>query len=394
MSSNAPAADGPYDLVLQGGHVIDPANEIDQVCDVAIAEGKIARVAPGISTNRANRVIDASGRYVVPGLVDIHVHYFATCPRLGVSPDDHAFPGAVTTAVDTGTAGWRNFERFRREVIDRVRCRVLAYLNIVSTGMEEPANEQDPAQLSPEPTAAMARKHADVIVGIKTAHYQQPGWTAVDRTLAAGELAGLHAMFDFAPRPERSYEDLLLKKLRPGDIHTHIYARHIPSLDPNGKVYDYIWEARKRGVVLDLGHGAGSFWYRLAVPCIEQGYLPDSVSTDQHAGNVNGPVFTMLHTVSKLLNLGVSLNELIRRSTVAPAREIGRPELGTLSVGAEADVAVLQLRTGRFGYWDCGKGKMIGDRKLECVLTIRAGKIVYDPEGLALDDWRTLGPDY
>ena len=394
MSSNAPATDGSDELVLRGGHVIDPANDVDGTCDVAISGGKIARVASSIATSRATRVIDVGGSYVVPGLVDIHVHYFATCPRLGVSPDDHAFPGAVTTAVDTGTAGWRNFERFRTEVIDRVKCRVLAYVNIVSTGMEVPANEQDPAQMDPAPTAEMARKHADVVVGIKTAHFMQHGWTAVDRTLEAGELAGMPAMFDFAPKPERSYEDLLLKKMRPGDIHTHIYARHIPSLDENGRVYDYIWEARRRGVILDLGHGAGSFWYRLAVPCLEQGYQPDSISTDQHTGNVNGPVFTMLHTVSKMLNLGMSLKDLIHRSTVTPAREIGRPELGTLSEGAEADVAVLQLRMGTFGYWDCGKGKLLGDRKLECLLTLRAGKIVYDPQGLALDDWRTLGPTY
>ncbi len=394
MSTNQPAGADAYDLVLQGGHVIDPANGVDRVCDVAIAKGKIARVAPGLSTSGAARVVDVAGHHVVPGLVDIHVHYFATCPRLGVSPDDHAFPGAVTTAVDTGTAGWQNFERFRREVIDRVRCRVFAYVNIVSTGMEVPENEQNPDEMDPRPTAEMARKHSDVVVGIKTAHFMQYGWTAVDRALEAGELAGMPAMFDFAPKPERSYEDLLLKKMRPGDIHTHIYARHIPSLDDTGKVHDYIWEARRRGVILDLGHGAGSFWYRLAVPCLEQGYLPDSISTDQHTGNVNGPVFNMLHTVSKMLNLGMSLNDLIYRSTVAPAREIGHPELGTLGEGAEADVAVIALREGRFGYWDCGRGKMIGDRKLECLMTIRAGKVVYDLEGRALDDWRTLGPSY
>ncbi|MGH2458707.1 MAG: amidohydrolase/deacetylase family metallohydrolase, partial [Chloroflexota bacterium] len=257
MSTNQPAATDAYDLVLTGGHVIDPANGVDRACDVAIANGKIARVAPGLSTARAARVVDVTGQYVVPGLIDLHVHYFATCPRLGISPDDHAFPGAVTTACDTGTAGWQNLERFRREVIDKVKCRVFAYVNIVSTGMEVPENEQNPDEMDPRPTAELARKHADVVVGIKTAHYMQPGWAAVDRAIEAAELAGMPVMFDFAPRPERSYEDLLLKKARPGDIHTHIYARHIPSIDENGKVYDYIWEARRRGVVLDLGHGAG-----------------------------------------------------------------------------------------------------------------------------------------
>jgi dihydroorotase len=201
-------------------------------------------------------------------------------------------------------------------------------------------------------------------------------------------------MFDFAPRPERSYEALLLEKARPGDFHTHPYARHIPSLDDRGRVHEYIWAARRRGVLFDLGHGSGSFWYRLAVPCIEQGHVAETISTDQHQGSVLGPVFDQIHTMSKLLCLGLSLQDVVRRSTSEPARLIGRPDLGTLAEGSEADVALLRLERGQFAYWDCGRGRQVGDRRLECRLTVRAGQVVYDREGLTMEDWHDKGPSY
>jgi dihydroorotase len=391
-------SDKPYTLLLRNGHVIDPANGRDGTHDVALAGDRVARIAPAgtLSDGDAEKCLDASGLYVTPGLLDIHVHYFDGCGRLGIHPDFNAFPSGVTTALDVGTAGWRNFEEFRRRIIDspRIKCRVLALVNIVATGMELPQAEQDADEMQPEPTAEMAKKHADVVVGIKTAHYMQPGWAAVDRTVAAAERAGMLAMFDFAPRPERSYEDLLLKKARPGDFHTHPYARHIPSLDERGRVHGFIWEARQRGVKFDLGHGGGSFWYRLAAPNIEQGNVADTISTDQHQGSVNGPVFDQATTMSKLLCLGLALPDVIRRSTSLPAELIGRPELGRLDEGGEADLALLRLSRGQFGYWDCGRGRMVGDRRLECQLTVRAGQVVYDREGLTMPDWRTLGPSY
>jgi len=391
-------SDKPYTLLLKNGHVIDPANGRDGPADVAIAGDRIARVAPAdaIAPEDAEKSVDAAGCYVTPGLLDIHVHYFDGCGRLGVHPDFNAFPSGVTTALDVGTAGWRNFEQFRLHIIDnpRIKCRVLALVNIVSTGMEFPQVEQDPDEMQPEPTAAMAKKHADVVIGIKTAHYMKPGWTAVDNTVAAAEIAGMLAMFDFAPKPERSYEDLLLKKARAGDFHTHPYARHIPSLDEQGRVNAYVWEARRRGVKFDLGHGGGSFWYRLAVPNVEQGNVADTISTDQHQGSVNGPVFDQITTLSKMLCLGLPLPDVIRRSTSAPAELIGRPSLGRLDEGGEADVALLRLERGRFGYWDCGRGGMVGDQRLACLLTVRAGQVVYDREGMSMPDWRTLGPSY
>lgn len=394
--SNSQPTEKPsaYDFILKGGHMIDPRNGVDNLRDVAILDGKIVRVASDIPVSDAARVIDVAGLYVTPGLIDIHVHYFTAVGPYGISPDDHAFPSGVTTAVDAGTAGWANFEEFKTKVIDHARCRVLATVNVVSTGMAVPETEQVLAEMDAERTAEVALKYPELVVGIKTAHYMQPGWGAVDCAIRAGELSRLPAMFDFAPRPERSYRDLLLEKLRPGDMHTHIYARHIPSLDAQRKVCDYIWEARKRGVIFDLGHGSGSFWFRIAAPSLEQGYYPDSISTDQHAHSVHGPAYSMAMVCSKLLNLGMPLSEVIYRSTVTPAQEISRPELGTLGEGAEADVAVFSLDEGEFGYWDCGRAKLIGRSRLTCQLTIRAGQIVHDVNGRSMPEWQTLGSDY
>jgi dihydroorotase len=202
-------------------------------------------------------------------------------------------------------------------------------------------------------------------------------------------------MVDFWPRPpQRPYPTLILEKLRPGDIHTHVFARQFPIVDENRLVYDHLWKARERGVIFDLGHGAGSFWFRNAYPALQDGFPPDSISTDLHMGNINGPVVSMIQTMSKCLCMGMPLSEVIHRSTVTPAYEVGHPELGTLSVGAEADVTVLRRLEGHFGYADCGRAKMLGDAKLENALTIRAGKIVYDPSGMSMPEWENAPAPY
>src|SRR5215207_11007778 len=196
-------------------------------------------------------------------------------------------------------------------------------------------------------------------------------------------------MVDFYPwLPERPYPDLILSKLRPGDIHTHVFAQQFPVIGDQGTIFDHLFRARERGVIFDLGHGAASFWFRNAVSAIDQGFVPDSISTDLHTGNLNGPVIDMATTMSKVLTMGVPLTEVIARSTVAPARKIGHPELGTLSPGAGADVAVLALDEGEFGFVDCGQTRFESNQRLRCVLTLRAGEIVYNPLGLGLPSWR------
>jgi len=407
MASGELGSESPYDLILKGGYVIDPANNIDEKMDVAIKERKIKRVALNIPSNEAAKILDVSGYYVTPGLLDIHTHVYRFRSSDGyiesMVPDAHLLSSGVTTTVDAGTAGWRHFIDFKERNIDKSQTRILAYINIASGGMVLQSTEQNPKEMHPKTVAAIAEAYPDIIVGIKAAHYwvsqpwdsEHPPWVSIDSALEAGELCGKPIMVDFWPRPpERSYRDLILKKLRPGDIHTHVFGRPFPLVDKDSKVYDYMFEAREKGIIFDLGHGAGSFWLRNAVPAIKGGFHPDSISTDLHMGNINGPVVNMVNVMSKCLSIGIPLQEIIMRSTVTPAKEIGHPELGTLSVDSEADVAVLRHLSGRFGFTDCGGAKMIGNQKLECVMTIRAGNIVYDPTGLSMPEWKDAPEPY
>jgi dihydroorotase len=386
-----------YDLLLKRGHVIDPLNNIDRKMDVAISGGKVAAVEADLNPALAKQTVDVAGYYVTPGIIDIHVHVYHTREPEGLSvmADSHSFRSGVTTMVDTGTAGAKHFLHFKRTVIDQVKTRVFAYVNIVDLGMIGDF-EQDIRTMDPELCAATVMMYPDVCVGVKTAHYwtrlpwdaEHPPWAAVDQAVAAGNICHKPVMVDFWPRPpERSYQELILEKMRPGDIHTHVYAQQFPVLDDKGKPNRFLFEARERGVIFDVGHGAGSFWFRNAYPAIQNGFSPDSISTDLHTRNVHGVVVDMQTTMSKILNCGMPLQEVIYRSTVTPAREIGHPELGHLSVGAEADVAVFNLLEGNFSFVDCGRAKMKGTKKFDCVMTLRAGEIVFDPTGLSMPLW-------
>ena len=391
-----------YELLLQNGHVIDPKNGIDAPRDIAISDGKIASVAEAIPSNQAAQSVDLAGLIVTPGLIDIHVHVYHTREpeTLSVIADHHCFRSGVTTAVDTGTAGAKHFLHFKRTVIDQAKTRIYAYINIVKSGMIGPF-EQDIDEMDPELAASIVLAYPDDCVGIKTAHYwvsqpfdqAHPPWAAVDRALQASAICKKPLMVDFWHRPGRTYQELL-QKMQPGDIHTHVYAQQFPVLNDKNEPADFMFEARERGIIFDLGHGAGSFWFRQAIPAFQGGFGPDSISTDLHIGNVNGVVHDMLTTMSKLLCMGMPLAEVIYRSTVTPAEEIGHPELGHLSIGAEADIAVLKQNEGEFAYVDCGQARMNGDRKLCCQMTLRAGEIVYDVNGRAVPAWEDAPPSY
>ncbi len=395
IAGGAGAQAQKYDLLLKGGHVIDPKNKLSAERDVAIAGGRIALVAEKIDASEAFKSVDVSGLYVTPGLVDIHVHAFAGSMgreytgEFCVRPDGFTFRSGVTTVVDAGSSGWRNFGEFRDQIINRSRTRVLAMLNIVGSGMGGRGDvEQQTKDMEPTRTAEVAKRHSDVVVGIKIAHYAGPEWIAVDRAVEAGKLAGLPVMVDFATfRPERPFQDLVLKRLRPGDIYTHTYLSAVPMLDDSGKLLPYLLEAQKRGVIFDVGHGGGSFSFRQAVPAVKQGFLPDSISTDLHVQSMNAGMKDMLNVMSKFLNMGVTLQEVILRSTWNPAREIHREELGHLSVGSPADIAVLRLESGSFGFLDASARRLRGNRKLIAELTVRNGRVVWDLNGLASEDW-------
>jgi dihydroorotase len=293
--------------------------------------------------------------------------------------------------VDAGSSGWRNFEDFKQLIIDRAQTRVLALLNIVGAGMAG-APEQNLKDMDPVKAAEMAAKYKAIIVGFKTAHYAGPEWTPVENAVKAGEIAKVPIMVDFGQfRSERPYEELVTKKLRPGDMSTHMFLGRVPMLDDNGKVRPFLLEARKRGVIFDVGHGGGSFLFRLAVPAVKQGFLPDSISTDLHIGSMNGAMQTMLTTMSKFLNMGMTLDDVVLRSTWHPARQIKREELGNLSVGTPADIAVLRLQKGDFGFVDVNGARMQGTQKLDGELTTRDGKVVWDLNGRSRSDWKALG---
>ena len=391
-----------YDLLLQGGHLIDPRNGTSAVRDVAIAQGRVAEVAAKIDPALAFKVIDVSGLYVTPGLVDIHTHVYTGTGEKGsyagdnsVYPDGFALRVGVTTVVDAGGAGWRNFDDFKERVIDRSKTRVLAFLNIVGSGMRGPAFEQSLADMEAAPAAEMALRHKGLIVGIKTAHYAGPEWTPVEHAVEAGTRAGIPVMVDFGEdHAERPLADLVTQKLRPGDIYTHVYSGLRNELLASGHVNPGLFAGRKRGVFFDVGHGGGSFAWRVAVPAMKEGFLPDSISTDLHIGSMNAGMKDMLNVMSKFLALGLPLDDVVGRSTWNPAREIKHEELGHLSVGAVADVAVLRLENGRFGFVDSFGGRQAGTQRLVCELTLREGKVIYDQNGLARPAWETLPRDY
>ncbi|WP_367340392.1 amidohydrolase/deacetylase family metallohydrolase [Aminivibrio sp.] len=373
-------------VIIRGGRVIDPANGVDEVCDLALSGGVVAGRGKALPWCGASKVIDAEGLIVTPGVVDIHSHLFATAGNpnawageYSVFPDGFSFRSGVTTMVDAGSAGWRNFDLFRVSVIDRAKTRVFSFLNIASFGMVSDIIEQHAPDFDPETTAAKAEKHRDVIVGIKSAHYWHPGWESVDRAVEAGELSGLPVMVDFGYfLKERPYWRLVSEKLRKDDISTHCYRGPVPVVDGNGTVYPYLFEARERGVLFDLGHGGGSFLFRNAVPAFAQGFYPDSISSDLHVQSMNGAMMDMPTTMSKCLAMGMPLSDVIARSTAVPARMIGHPELGHLSPGAPGDVTLWNLREGTFGFKDSVGGRLRSDRRFECEMTILAGEVVWD----------------
>lgn len=390
------------DLLLKGGYVIDPKNNLNEVMDVAISNRKIHQVAKNIPATDAKQVIDVSGLFVTPGLVDLHVHVFhGTEPmsyiadgHTSLPPDGFTFRSGVTTVVDAGSAGWRNFRQFKQQTIDRSQTRILAFLNIVGTGMYGRFEEQDVSDMNPTMTAHMiTRLYPEHLVGIKSAHYWGD-FTQVDLAVQAGNLANVPVMVDFGEhQPPNPIKDLFLTHLRPGDIFTHTY-----SYGPNNretvvgddlKVKPFVFEAQKRGIIFDVGHGGGAFSFRQAIPSIQQGFLPDVISSDLHKDSMNGAFKDMCNLLSKFMAMGLSLQDVVYRATWRPAQVISRPELGNLDVGADADVAVFHLREGNFGFTDVRRTKLEGTKKLEAELTLRAGRVVWDLNGLASPTWQT-----
>ena len=406
ISTTSVWAQAKYSIVIKGGHVIDPNNNINTLMDIAVNDGKIVLVAKNIDHKLGIQVVDAKGLFVTPGLIDIHSHnYWGTKldqaymngPN-ALPPDGFTFRNGVTTVVDAGSPGWETFDDYKKQTIDRFQTRVLVFLNIVGQGMRGGKYESDTTNMNAKSAAAVALAHKEDIVGFKVAHYTRHDWIPVDRAVEAGKIAGnIPVMVDFGGAdPVLSIEELFMKHFRPGDIFTHCFGqlggREFIVDTLTKKVKPFVWEAQKRGVLFDVGYGGISFAYTQAIPAIKQGFYPNTISTDIHTGSYNAAMKDMLTTMSKFMAMGMDFQSVIKASTWAPAQAIKREELGSLSVGSDADIAILNIRQGKFGLFDYTGRKLQTARKLECEMTVRGGRIVYDLNGRANPIVRPVQP--
>lgn len=387
-----------YNIVIKGGHVIDAKNNIDEVMDIAISDGKVIKVDKNIDGKLGRQVVNAKGMYVVPGIIDIHAHVFAgTEPdhylsngSFALPPDGFTLRIGVTTVVDCGGAGWKSFPTFKKNIIDNSITRVLSFLNIVGEGMRGGAYEQDTTDMDPKMAALVARSNRQYVVGFKVAHYEAEQWTVVDRAIDAGKRANMPVIIDLGgdeTHAPLSIEELFSKHLRAGDIYTHVFtelARRDPIVDFKTRVLKpFVPEAQKKGIIFDVGYGGGSFDYRQALPALKAGFYPNTISTDLHTGSMNAAMKDMLHVMSSFVAMGMSVKDVFKASTWAPAQAIKREELGNLSTGAIADVAIFSMRQGDFGFWDRVGYNLKSKQKFECEITIKDGAIVYDLNGIA-----------
>ena len=385
-----------YDLLIKNGFVIDPKNQIDSILDVAVTNGKVAKIAKNIPVAQATKVVDATGLFVTPGLIDVHTHVFVgTKPDkfadgiLSLSPDDFTFKSGVTTVVDAGTSGWRNFPVFKNQVIDKSQTRVLAFLNIAGSGMSGDPDQQDVNDMDSKLTSLTVQKYPEFIVGIKIGHYEGSEWIPFDAALEAAQKSDVPLLVE-CHLPQLPLQEQL-NRMRPGDIITHSFEKvseRMTVVDEQGHIRSFVLSAQKKGILFDVGHGGAGFWFSQAIPAFKQGLLPNSFGSDLHRFSMNSGMKSMLNIMSKYLNMGMHINDIIRCATWNAAKSIKRSDLGNLSEGAVADIAVLSLLNGNFGFIDSGGNKLEGNRKLEAELTIRAGKIVWDLNGMAAQKWK------
>ncbi|UHC19717.1 amidohydrolase/deacetylase family metallohydrolase [Methylobacterium currus] len=362
-----------HELILRGARIIDPSQNHDGIADVAFANGLVSGFGRDLPVGEETEVREMDGAIVTPGLIDLHTHVYWGGTSLGIDADEFCRLSGVTTSVDTGSAGPGNFPGFRKHVIERSEARILAYLHVSFAGIYGfsktvmVGESQDMRLMAPREAVAVAEANRDVIVGIKVrvgAHASGTQGTApLEIALQVAAETGLPLMAHI-DEPPPSYE-AVLAMLRPGDVLTHAF-RPFPNspVTAQGAVKPAVREARARGILFDIGHGKGSFAFKTARAMLAGGFLPDTISSDVHALCIDGPAFDQVTTMSKMLCLGMSLNEVIAASTVNAAVALQRMEYGSLRVGSLGDATVLAVREGAFDYVDVLGERMTGDRRI------------------------------
>ena len=377
-----------HDLILHNGRVLDPGTGRDEVADVAFAAGKVAAIGTGL---RGRAARDVSGCLVMPGHIDFHAHVYWGGTSISIDADTLARRCGVTTWVDAGSAGPGNFAGFRGHVIEASQTRILAYLHVSHAGIFAFAKSVmvgeslDMRMMDTEHCAAVALAHPDVICGIKVRVGANTsgvnGIAPLHHALAAADRAGLPVMCHI-DRPPPRYEDVLAE-LRPGDILTHCY-KPFPNAPchADGRVKEACWQARARGVVFDIAHGAGSFDFEVAEAMLAGGFPPDVISSDVHALCIDGPAFDTMETMSKLLCLGMPLTDVVRAVTATPAGLLRRPDLADLSVGSTGDATVMRLLDGRFTFADVSGRTRMGQQRFALDSMIVGGALWHAADGV------------
>ena len=365
-----------YDLVVKNGMVVDPSQGLHCGADVAIANGRIAAVAPGLDAADAAKVVDATGKLVTPGFIDFHVHVYTARPnRPGLDADSTSLANGATTVLDAGTVPAGQFPDFLETDIRTSKCRVLSLIR-----MPDP---HGPTPTTLGETAEMIRAHPDVLIGVKYHHSQH--YPSLPLAREAADFAGGMLMCEAYGPPIPH----LLDYLGPGDAITHTFHAwfRMPLFDHRGKLFPQVREAVERGVVLDVGHGSRGFAFRTMERAMEQGVGATTISTDLHTGNVDGPVYDMPTTMSKFLALGMSLDEVVERSTSVPAKALGlEGEIGTLKVGSAGDVVVSELAGGEHVFLDVLHERRVGRQRIVPEVVIAGGEIYdgprYEPKAM------------
>jgi dihydroorotase len=388
--------DTPYDTIIAGGEVLDPGAGIAGRYDLAIAGGRVALVAPQLDPGLAARTIDARGQLVTPGLVDLHTHIYWGATYWGVEADPVAARSGVTTWLDAGSAGAYSFPGFRRYVAEASRARVFGLLNLSAIGLIAPTWEFANLDYCDIDLAAqVVAENRDLILGVKARidHNTTRGTGIRPLELArrlADQLA-LPLMVHIGSGPPDLEQ--IAAHLRPGDILTHCFTGGSHRIvEPGGMARPLVDELRRRGVILDIGHGAGSFSYAVAEAALGQGIVPDVISSDIHQLSIQGPMFDLPMTLSKFLGLGMSPAEVIERATTRPARAMGRPDLGTLRPGSRADIALFRLEEGDYTFYDVEMAPRGGRHRLVNTLTLVDGEILPQMPDRPPAVWATLPP--